>query len=116
MVLQQVQGNVNRFASDHDVVFWYRKGDKYTFNPQQEVRDKAIRQRRVWDKGKGRIVNAKGKDGKVLYQESAASNHRRCLADFYATTRRPNPRTFDFQLKSRRRSSSGLSGLPPMGS
>lgn len=65
------QGNVNRFASDHDVIFWYRKGKDFRFYPQQEVRDKPIRQiRRVWDKEKGKIVNAKGTDGKVLYQES----------------------------------------------
>ena len=65
------QGNVNRFASDHDVMFWYRKGEKFTFTPQKEQRDKPVQQiKRAWDKEKGRIVNVKGKDGKVLYQES----------------------------------------------
>ena len=30
------QGNVKRFASNHDVVFWYRKGTSYQFKPQVE--------------------------------------------------------------------------------
>ena len=32
------QGNVKRFASNHDVVFWYRKGASYQFKPQLEKR------------------------------------------------------------------------------
>jgi DNA modification methylase len=65
------QGNVNRFASDHDVIFWYKKGKNYKFKPQSELREKPVRQlKRVWDKETGRIVNAKGEDGKVLYQDS----------------------------------------------
>jgi len=65
------QGNVNRFASDHDVIFWYRKSDTYKFHAQAEAREKPTRQiRRAWDKNKGRIVNVKGPDGKVLYQDS----------------------------------------------
>ncbi len=64
------QGNVNHFAADHDVILWYRKGDKFTFHPRQEERDVPIRQiKRSWDKDKGKIVNVKGEDGKVLYQE-----------------------------------------------
>jgi DNA modification methylase len=66
------QGNINRFASNHDVIFWYSKSAAYTFNRQKEVRDKPIQQiRRVWDKEKQSIVNAKDPvTGKVLYQES----------------------------------------------
>jgi adenine-specific DNA-methyltransferase len=65
------QGNVNRFASDHDVIFWYRKGEKFTFVPRKEEREKPVQQiKRAWDKEKGRIVNVKGEDGKVVYQES----------------------------------------------
>ena len=66
------QGNVNRFASNHDVVFWYRKGDLHKFTPQIEKRSEGtIRQLvRVWDKNKGAIVNAKGEDGKVIYRET----------------------------------------------
>jgi DNA modification methylase len=65
------QGNVNRFASNHDVIFWYRKGEQYAFSPQKEKRDQPVQQiKRVWDKEKGRIVNVKGEDGKVIYQEA----------------------------------------------
>jgi DNA modification methylase len=65
------QGNVNRFASDHDTIFWYRKGESFVFYPQKEEREKPVQQiKRVWDKEKGRIVNVKGEDGKVVYQES----------------------------------------------
>jgi adenine-specific DNA-methyltransferase len=66
------QGNVNRFASDHDVIFWYRKGEKYKFRALKEKRleGKVQQLKRAWDKEKGAIVNVKGPDGKVLYQET----------------------------------------------
>ncbi len=66
------QGNIERFASNHDVIFWYSKTDTHTFNRQKEVRDKPVQQiRRVWDKEKKSLVNAKDPEtGKVLYQES----------------------------------------------
>lgn len=66
------QGNINRFASNHDALLWYSKTSTYTFNRQHELRDKPERQiRRVWDKEKQAIVNAKDPlTDKVLYQES----------------------------------------------
>ena len=66
------QGNVNRFAANHDVIFWYRKGDSYHFEKQVEKRlEGTVKQLvRVWDKDKGRVVNAKGPDGKVMYRET----------------------------------------------
>ena len=66
------QGNVNRFASNHDVIFWYRKGDDYHFVPQSEKRiEGSVRQLvRVWDKKKKAIVNAKDRDGKVIYRQT----------------------------------------------
>jgi DNA modification methylase len=66
------QGNVNRFASNHDVIFWYRKGEDYQFEAQVEKRPEGkVKQLvRVWDKGKNAIVNAKGPDGKVMYRET----------------------------------------------
>jgi adenine-specific DNA-methyltransferase len=66
------QGNVKRFASNHDVVFWYRKGVSYQFKPQLEKRAEGkIKQlARQWDKEKGAIVNAKGADGRVMYRET----------------------------------------------
>jgi adenine specific DNA methylase Mod len=66
------QGNVNRFAADHDTIFWYRKGENFHFAAQKEKRPEGrVRQiQRAWDKEKGAIVNVKGPDGKVLYQET----------------------------------------------
>jgi adenine-specific DNA-methyltransferase len=66
------QGNVKRFASNHDVVFWYRKGSSYKFKPLLEKRAEGrIKQlARQWDKEKGAIVNAKGADGRVMYRET----------------------------------------------
>jgi adenine-specific DNA-methyltransferase len=67
----KMQGNVNHFAKNHDVLLWYRKGDDYTFNKIREEREVPVKQlKRVWDKEKGKIVNAKGPDGKVIYIES----------------------------------------------
>lgn len=66
------QGNIKRFASNHDVLFWYSKSEDYTFHRQTETREKPIKQiKRVWDKEKQMLVNAKDPvTGKVLYQES----------------------------------------------
>lgn len=65
------QGNVNRFASNHDVIFWYKKGKEYKFKTLKEKRGETVKQiKRVWDKDASKIVNAKGPDGKVLYIET----------------------------------------------
>lgn len=67
------QGNINHFAANHDVIFWYKKGAKPKFTPQYEKRDKSVQQLvRVWDKEKGKIVNAKDEAGNVMYQESTS--------------------------------------------
>jgi len=65
------QGNINRFASNHDTILCYRNGKKYIFNKQTEKREKPVRQiKRTWDKEKGAIVNAKDELGKVIYRET----------------------------------------------
>ena len=67
----KMQGNINRFASNHDVIFWYSKSDKYTFEKVREKRGETIKQlKRVWDKDSGKIVNAKDENGKVIYIET----------------------------------------------
>ncbi len=67
------QGNVKRFASNHDVVLWYRKGVSYQFHQQVEKRSEGnVKQLvRSWDKKKAAIVNTKGADGKVMYRETS---------------------------------------------
>lgn len=67
----KMQGNVNRFASNHDVIFVYSKSDNYTFHTMKEKRDEKVRQiKRVWDKEKQKLVNAKDEHGKVQYIET----------------------------------------------
>lgn len=68
----KMQGNVNRFASNHDVILIYTKNDEYYFTPVKEKRDETIRQiKRVWDSETQKLVNAKDENGKVIYQESS---------------------------------------------
>jgi len=67
----KMQGNINRFASNHDVIFWYSKSAKKQFTSQKEERAATVKQiKRVWDKETQKLVNAKGEDGKVIYIET----------------------------------------------
>ncbi len=67
----KMQGNVNRFASNHDTIYFYSKAPIFIFNPIKESRDKATTQiKRVWDKTSQKLVNAKDAKGKVIYIES----------------------------------------------
>ena len=67
----KMQGNIKRFASNHDVIYHFTKGPQATFNRQRESRGETIRQiKRVWDKEKGSIVNAKDESGKIVYIET----------------------------------------------
>ena len=68
----KMQGNVNRFASNHDVIFMYSKSDSFIFSPIKEQRDSPMKQiKRVWDSSTQKLVNAKDENGKVIYQESS---------------------------------------------
>ncbi len=67
----KMQGNINRFASNHDTIFWYTKSDNYAFSKVREAREETIKQiKRAWSKEKQKLVNAKDEDGKVVYIES----------------------------------------------
>ena len=67
----KMQGNVGHFPKNHDNIFWYSNGPNFKYNAQREDRIETTKQiKRVWDKSKGKIVNAKGPDGKVLYVET----------------------------------------------
>ncbi|ASI76592.1 TPA: site-specific DNA-methyltransferase [Bacillus cereus] len=67
----KMQGNINRFASNHDNILVYTKSDTFTFNKIREKREKPVRQiKRVWDSETQSLVNAKDEDGKVIYIES----------------------------------------------
>ncbi|HSQ20188.1 MAG TPA: site-specific DNA-methyltransferase, partial [Blastocatellia bacterium] len=69
----KMQGNVTRFPSNHETLFYYTAaGDPFTFNPQYEEREGGTVRllKRVWDGKTGRLVNAKGRDGKAIYLET----------------------------------------------
>ncbi len=67
----KMQGNINRFASNHDTILFYSKGDNFVFNKIREERDEPTKQiKRIWDKTTQKLVNAKGEDGKVIYIEA----------------------------------------------
>ncbi len=66
-----MQGNINRFTSNHDTIFWYGKSDSHTFSKIQEAREGVVKQiKRVWSKEKQKLVNAKDENGSVVYIES----------------------------------------------
>jgi adenine-specific DNA-methyltransferase len=65
------QGNVGQFAANHDTLIYYSKSSSFYFRPIREKRDKKTKQlKRVWDKHKGSIVNAKDADGRIIYIET----------------------------------------------
>lgn len=67
----KMQGNINRFASDHDVILVYSKTGKFQFNKLREKREKPVQQiKRVWDKATQSLVNAKDENGNVVYINS----------------------------------------------
>ena len=67
----KMQGNVNRFASNHDSLFYYSKSDDFTYNQVKEKRAETIKQiKRIWDKETQKLVNAKDNQGKVIYVDS----------------------------------------------
>lgn len=67
----KMQGNVYRFASNHDIIFSYRMGESYVFNQIRENRGKTTKQiKRVWDSDNQRLVNAKDENGRVIYIET----------------------------------------------
>lgn len=67
----KMQGNVNRFASNHDSVYFYSKSDEFTYTPIKEKREEKVKQiKRIWDKDSQKLINAKDEDGKVIYIET----------------------------------------------
>lgn len=65
------QGNVNHFARNHDIIFYFVKSlENFEFRSIKSEREAPTRQiKRKWDNEKGKIVNVKDETGKVIYQE-----------------------------------------------
>lgn len=67
----KMQGNINRFASNHDTILWYKNGEDYHFEKIREKRDKPVTQiKRAWNPETQSLVNARDEDGNVIYMES----------------------------------------------
>jgi DNA modification methylase len=67
----KMQGNINRFASNHDNILWYKKGDGYHFEKIREKRDSPVNQiKRAWNPETQSLVNAKDENGNIIYIES----------------------------------------------
>ena len=67
----KMQGNINKFAANHDVIIWYKSGADPKFNKIREKRDKPVQQiKRVWNSETQSLVNAKDETGKVVYINS----------------------------------------------
>ena len=64
----KLQGNVNHFAKNHDVIFYYTKSKASPFQRIQEQRDKPMRQqKRVWDSATGTLKQGRDADGNLEY-------------------------------------------------
>lgn len=64
----KLQGNIKRFASNHDVIFWYTKSEDYQFSRIREERETPKRQqKRVWDKESQSLKQARDEDGNLIY-------------------------------------------------
>lgn len=67
----KMQGNVNRFASNHDTILCYKKGEPF-FKKVKEEREEMARQlKRQWDAASGSLINARDENGNLIYIESS---------------------------------------------
>ena len=66
----KMQGNIGRFASNHDVIFVYKKEKNPVFNTVKEARDVPKRQqKRVWDPATKSLKQARDENGALVYYE-----------------------------------------------
>lgn len=67
----KMQGNINKFAANHDVILWYKSGNDPKFNKIREKREKPVQQiKREWNPETQSLVNAKDENGNVIYINS----------------------------------------------
>lgn len=66
----KMQGNIGRFASNHDVILSYRNGERLDFTTIREARDKPkTQQKRVWDSETQSLKQARDDQGNLVYYE-----------------------------------------------
>ena len=67
----QMRG-MSRFVNNHDVLYWYSKGDRATYNVVTETLDEPkLLKRKKWDKESSKIVNVRDENGELIYDEYA---------------------------------------------
>ncbi len=68
----KMQGNINRFPSNHENIFLYSKSRKFIFNTQMLERETGTQKllKRVWDSRKRKLVNARDENGQLIYFET----------------------------------------------
>lgn len=67
----QMRG-MSRFVNNHDVLYWYSKGDSWTYNVITERLRKPKRlKRKRWDREARKIVNIRDDQGRLIYDEYA---------------------------------------------
>lgn len=68
----KIQGNIKRFAANHDNICWYSKTSSFTFNRIEEERAKSIKvNARYWDAEKQSFATKKDEKGNVIYIDRA---------------------------------------------
>ncbi len=64
----KMQGNVGRFAANHDVILWFSKGESFYFEPVREEREAPKQQqKRVWDPATKSLKQATDDAGNLIY-------------------------------------------------
>src|SRR4030042_1992446 len=65
----QMRG-MSRFVNNHDILYWYSKSDKPTYNIiTEELPEPKSLKRKRWDKERAKIVNVRDQEGKLVYDE-----------------------------------------------
>jgi len=63
----QMRG-MSRFVNNHDILYWYSKGNSVTYNFVTEpLAEPKLLKRKRWDKETGKIVNVRDEKGNLIY-------------------------------------------------
>ncbi len=66
----KMQGNINRFASNHDTILSYRKCDKAFYKVLRELREQPKKQqKRIWDSKTQSLIQARDENGNLIYYD-----------------------------------------------
>ena len=66
----KMQGNVNRFAGNHDTILVYQHGSPPFYAIKEEREDTVRQLKRSWDPATKSLINARDTDGNLIYIDS----------------------------------------------